>query len=58
MSYKLTEGALVRICAQQKEVENAIVQVLGHYENVWRLLTIVYHIISPKCRYNVIDIRK
>jgi len=30
MSRKLTEGALARICAQQGEVQNAIVQVLGY----------------------------
>jgi len=30
MSHNLTEGALVRICAQQEDVQNAIVQVLGH----------------------------
>ena len=29
MSYNLTEGALARICAQQDEVQNAVVQVLG-----------------------------
>jgi len=45
MSHKLTEGALARISAQQEEVQNAIVQVLGHKgidrengEKVFRLL--------------------
>ena len=30
MSYNLTEGSLARICAQNDEVQDAVVQVLGH----------------------------